>query len=298
MVALLVLIAADYALSMWMRKAQHPNNEIWDEVMSGKIDADVIALGSSRANTSFYPAVIDSVLGTSSWNLGVLGHHFTTERLRYDMFRLHNRPPRLVVQFVDPMFFSSRNGFDRVQFLPWFWDRDFRNGVRKYFGIKYLVKNSFPFFRYHGFLPWEVSSIFRQTDRGFHTYNSDKEAPFVPTYKEPFQPEQGMREIFVRMITSLQEEGVSFVLVRSPEYESIDYEPGASEALNDYMKSVSEETGAPYLDYSQMAICSDSTCFIDIWHLNLKGAKIFSDTLANDIKSIEKAGMLIQGSAR
>lgn len=290
LVALATLVAGDFALSRWMRKAHHPNNEIWDEVMEGKVDADVVAFGSSRANTSFYPPVVDSVLKTSSWNLGVLGHHFQAEDLRYKMFRLHNRKPRIVVQFVDPLFFSSEKAFDRVQFLPWFWDKEYRKSFRESFGTAFFFKNAFPFVRYHSFLPWEVASDERRTERGFHTYESDIKNPFKPVFNESFIKDENLPDQFITFILSLKKDGIKVVMVHPPEYKTIVYNKGQREALRSVMDSIANLTRTPYIDYSRMGMCSDSTNFIDIWHLNLKGAIEFSDSLANDIQRILSIG--------
>ncbi len=286
LVALAVLVVADYALSGWMRKVHHPNNEIWDEVMEGKVDADVIALGSSRANTAFYPPVVDSVLETNSWNLGVLGHHFQAEDLRYKMYRLHNRKPRLVVQFVDPLIFSSGKEFDRVQFLPWFWDKAFRKSFRDSFGSDFFFKNAFPFVRYHSFLPWEVAYDGRCTEKGFHTYEPDRKDPLNSAFKEFLAQDEDLMDRFVSFLFSLKEDGIEVVMVYPPEYKTIVYEDGQREATRSCMDSIAKLTQTPYIDYSNMVLCSDSTNFIDVNHLNLKGAIEFSDSLSNDIRRI------------
>ena len=292
LVTSVALLAGDYVLSRWMRRAHHPNSEIWYEVMEGKVDADVIALGSSRANTAFYPPVVDSVLDTYSWNLGVLGHHFEAENLRYEMFRLHNRKPRLVVQFVDPQLFYANTSFDRVQFLPWFWDRAFRKGIRENFGSGFFYKNAIPFVRYHSFLPWEVSSRDRRTERGFHTYESERDDPYTPFYQEVFFQDDDLPERFIALLRSLKKEGIAVVMVNPPEYGRIVYQEGQREAMRSCMDSIALITGTPYLDYTGMDLCADSTCFIDTWHLNLKGALVFSDSLSNDILRLRRAGAL------
>ena len=54
-----------------------------------------------------------------------------------------------------------------------------------------------------------------------------------------------------------------------------------------YIDSITRITGTPFLDFSKMDICSDSTYFIDAWHLNEKGAIVFTDTLSNEIRHLE-----------
>ncbi|MBR1488641.1 MAG: hypothetical protein IJ603_07155 [Bacteroidales bacterium] len=283
LIAVTVLTGADYVLSRGMRKAHHPNSEIWNDVMEGRVDADVVALGSSRANTAFYPPVIDSVLHTESWNLGILGNHFISEELRYEMLLRHNRSPRLVVQFVDPLTLMRDASFDRVQFLPWFWDREFRQGLRRYLGDRYFFRNAIPFFRYHSFLPWEVSADKPATLRGFYTYPPDRDDPFSPEREEFLVYESDLAARFRSFLEMLQGDGVSVLMVFPPEHKNFRYAPGQYAAVRDCFASISRETGIPFVDFSGLEMCADSTCFIDISHLNRKGAVAFSDTLAHEI---------------
>ena len=41
--------------------------------------------------------------------------------------------------------------------------------------------------------------------------------------------------------------------------------------------------GIPFLDYSGMALCRDTAFFSDKEHLNIRGADIFTDSLARDL---------------
>ena len=214
-----LFIAADWLLSRWMRKAHHPNIEIWNDVMEGHVDADVIALGSSKANTSFLPQIADSILGTRSWNLGVLGHHFQAEMLRYEMLCRFDREPNMVVQFLDPLFFMAGRNFDKVQFYPWFWNRIFLKSLNEYFGTRFVLENSIPFVRYHSFLPWEVSAKVKRTEKGFHSYKSELKRPFSPQRKEHFYREENLPDMFAKFIEELKRKGIDVVIVRPPEYE-------------------------------------------------------------------------------
>lgn len=83
-------------------------------------------------------------------------------------------------------------------------------------------------------------------------------------------------------LRELVDEGITVIFVIPPMHESLVFAHGEKQKMVDYFKSVAEERKIPFLDYSEM-FRSDSTKFNDETHLNLIGARSFSDSLANDI---------------
>ncbi len=151
LLSLVVLFAADFIISRVFRDVREPNPEIWRDVMKGEASADILISGDSRVNTDCYPPVIDSITGLRSFSGGVLGNHFTIQKLRYDMYMSHDKKPAVAVQFVDNIFFASMAKFDREQFLPWMWNTQF---LKDFFSLEpcRALELSFPWFRYHGAL--------------------------------------------------------------------------------------------------------------------------------------------------
>ena len=56
--------------------------------------------------------------------------------------------------------------------------------------------------------------------------------------------------------------------------------------VHTFYNNIAKAFDIPVLDYSNMEICSDSTYFYNAMHLNKKGSKLFSDSLANDIRRL------------
>ena len=54
-----------------------------------------------------------------------------------------------------------------------------------------------------------------------------------------------------------------------------------------YYDSLASARGIPLLDYTHMWVSNDSSYFADGMHMNRKGAIIFTDSLANDLKRLE-----------
>lgn len=65
-----ILTIADYYYSQAATKSNYFHIEAWYDLMHGKIDADVVVMGSSRAWVHINPIILDSILGVNTYNLG------------------------------------------------------------------------------------------------------------------------------------------------------------------------------------------------------------------------------------
>lgn len=278
---LFVFVVADYFYSKLLSKKNSANLEIWREVIEGKASADIIVSGDSRVNSDFFPDVIDSITGHSVYDLGEVGHHYNIQRIRLKVFREFNEKPLLLVQTVDNwLFMKEMPVFDREQFLPWMWNRVFRRVAFQSEPL-FFLSHSFPLLRYIGHKEKHYSS--RETEKGFLIRN--RMAPFqsiMNPFPIGFSCDKKNSGRFQDDLRELVDEGIKVIFVIPPMHESLVFAHGEKQKMVDYFKSVAEERKIPFLDYSEM-FRSDSTKFNDETHLNLIGARLFSDSLANDI---------------
>jgi len=77
-----------------------------------------------------------------------------------------------------------------------------------------------------------------------------------------------------------REEGIRVALVFPPLYERARFREGEKEKMFDYYNTVAADFDLPFFDGSSLAMVHDSTFFLDPGHLNAKGAKAFTDSLA------------------
>lgn len=283
-----VLLAADYCLSKVVRHADEPNFEIWRDVMSGEASTDILISGDSRVNTDCYPPVIDSVTGLRSYSCGVIGHHFTIQKIRYDMYKRYNEKPDLLVQFVDNWLYDSISKYDYQQFLPWMWNLYF---LLDFFEIdpSKTVGMSIPWYRYHGLSIRDMFHESRQSHRGY--YNFDKHRIDCPVTRLSdsdlaFRIKPRKESLFRSFLSEVSADGIKLILVMAPMYGSSEMPEDLCENIRRYFRDISEEYGIPFLDYSNMPLSDDKTMFIDGFHLNRKGSRVFSDSLASDIVNL------------
>lgn len=280
-----VLVLADSLLSRNMRGVNTYGMETWKDILEGQAGAEVLVLGDSRALNSCDREVLDSIIRHPAYNLAIVGNPFVVQEFRYRMYREHNPKPRVILHFVDDFFLSPNFSLDDpLQFLPWMWNGSFRRGFLA-FGIPVFFREAFPFFRYQGTRPWAVERHQRQSTDGFFAFE-DEVFHFSALNKRGFRYQEETDAAFRTYLQTAREEGVRVVLVLPTIYESVGFQDGDEEKMLGYYTSVADAYGLPFFDGSALEIKHDSTLFLDPGHLNAKGARVFSDTLARYLSGL------------
>ena len=256
--------------------------------MHDNINADLIILGNSRAWCQYSPQILDSVLGTNSYNIGIDGSCFNRQLVRYELYRYYiSNAPKYVIQNVEFFTLGHTVGYEREQFMPYLIYPYFRDRICQIepfsFGEFYI-----PMYRYY------VNNVYDE----FTTYDFPvKKGYFGEDNKwdgsklketEPYIQEidSNSLKMFIDYIEGLQEENIKLILVFAPIYKE-----GLSKVLN-----VEEIHGLYYdlankynlsiLDYANCWLSQDTTYFYNATHLNKQGAELFSTKLAHDLDSL------------
>lgn len=271
----------------------------WKEISDGKINADIIINGNSRALSHFNPKILDSVLKKKSYNLGIGGHPFNVQYMKYSFYLTHNSKPKYIIQNVDFGTLEKKSilGHEREQVFPYFNDKFLQKELTsfgfnkieiyvpliRYFSYQMVIKNGLlEFFRvkhyknrhsYKGFSP----------ERGIW---NPTELNKVKTIK--FLLDNKTHQLFDLYLKNCANNNIKVILVNSPVYYSAMAKVKDKTEMNKYFKNISNKYGHTYLDYTSDTMCLDTSNFTVAVHLNEKGANIFSNKFAKDIKTIVK----------
>ena len=82
----------DLFLSHNLKKStKHPAEyEVWNDIYSGQLNADIAIYGSSRAWVHINPEVLSQGLGKTVYNFGLDGQAFEIQYLRHIEYFKHN----------------------------------------------------------------------------------------------------------------------------------------------------------------------------------------------------------------
>lgn len=282
---LLALSIIDIILSKIAETSDYRCIEAWYDLMHKSIDADVIVMGNSRAWVQVDPTVLDSILETNTYNLGMDGSPINRQLHKYNVFRKHNKKPKLIIHNIDYWSLAYEVGYEKEQFFPYFWD----NAMRKEFFASEpfsFPEKYIPLYRYHGY---NLFSFLKKgagvLNKGYASYNQSwNGTAFMNVYSIPFALNDTTAVMFDKYLAMTKKESIDIVFVYSPIYSEAAKKMQDLDFMYDTYREFADKYHIPILDYSHMTLSSDTTYFMNAMHLNKLGAEIYSDSLACDIK--------------
>ncbi len=262
------------------------NYEGVNDFISNK-NNDIIVFGSSRAHHHYNTPLMSDVLDLNVYNAGCNGNGVV---LAYGYLELilENYKPKLVVFDIEPSFdidvYPQDN--NHVRYI---------DGLKPYFRhspIKSIIKDISKqewykvhsgLLRYNSNLVNVFASYYFEKDNGMKGF-----VPLSGKYIGELPNDDSEKDVDVfklkyleKLILLCQEKEVGVVFVASPRYaknSSKNLEPA---------KELCKRYDVVFLNYSEDSVfLSHKEWFKDVNHLNMDGAKVFSEIIANDIKLI------------
>lgn len=298
-------VVLDYLISNQLKKSNtHAFREypVWNDIYSGKINADLLIMGSSRAWRHIDPNVLEDSLGLSSYNLGMDGQHLPMQLWRYETFLKKNPIPKVIVYSLDFFMLTPSNElFNKDQFLPYMlFDFNAEEHLKNYIGFDYFDYRV-PLIRYCGankalFHTARISLLPKSNQKGrvkgFYAedkkWNQDFEKVKAQMTGYNATIDSAILKQFDLYIKNCKQKKIQIILVYSPEYfEGQNFVSNRKEVINAF-EELAKQNEIKLLNYSSDTISFKKSLFYNTTHLNKTGAELFSKKLASDLKSIIK----------
>ena len=292
-----VATLADYVLSKQYHQTNDYRYAVWNDIIKGGMQNDLIVVGSSRSWVHISPKILDSALNISSYNLGMDGSCIDRQIPRYKMYRKRSAKPKVIVQNVDWNSTLQNGGRDKYmmeQYYPYFFNADMRKIVigPEEFGFLELWM---PLFRYleHSNL-YKIAQDIRSLSnaeysvekgyRGFERNWDGSQLRKIDTIY--FKYNQSSLTEFCDYLDECQKDSVKVVFVYAPLYVEGLKKVANLQEFYSLFDSVAKEHNVTILDYFGNDICRDTVFFYNATHLNRRGAEIFTRMLARDLDSV------------
>ena len=301
LIALPALFAVDFIINQGLRTINFTNGCL-NDIYNSKVKADLVVIGGSRAKFQYDPAIIDSVLQTNSFNLGVSGWPFHLQNAIFQIYMQHNKKPKYIIQNIDAFTLTWRpDFFEYEQFIPYANDSIVQKFTHMLDGHFTIMERWFPLFIYN--------NHFDLMTKGFSSYFTCCRQNLNPTYKgyiphlenwdgtfDQFKKDNpgGVRFSysdttlleFKKYLEYCAQNDIKIIFVYAPTYfEEIKMINNISDIYNIY-KNLSIKYQIPILDYTNDSISYNSKYFMNSQHMNKSGSELFTKKLANDLKSI------------
>jgi hypothetical protein len=286
-------------ISSGLRRIRTSSFGAENQMMQGKINAQIIISGSSRASSHYDPRIIQAVTRLTAFNMGRNGSQTDVQVAVLRAYLEHNRKPELVIHNLDAFsFVTTREIYDPAQYVPYLDDPVLYSPLKRinpsewksrYIPLYGYVVDDMNFSWILGLKGFFGSSPREKLFSGFD--------PRAKRWSDEFQNfknnnSKGISfEIEPRGIQDLEElilickqNGIPLILVYSPEYiEMQELTNNRVEIFNKFHE-LADRYKVPLWDYSDWKYAGNRGLFQNSQHLNDQGANIFTSDLAERLK--------------
>lgn len=304
LVAFLPIVVIAYPLDSFISHYSYygPDSQILNDLYGGKAKCDIAIYGSSRAS-NINPNVIKDTLGKATYSFGIGGQNIWIQTLRHSEFIKYNGKPKLIIFSIDMRTLLQRTDTHLPnQFLPFALRNEnisrYASSYKNYKESDYYI----PLLRYTG--QWKafestLHSMFNSNHKpgiklinGY--YGHDKQWGAQPvkldkvrldTYNRNFAPES--IQLFERFLRSCAAENINVILVYTPEYVESVENISSRNGKFDIIRKLAAKHNITFLDYSKDELSYKKDLFYDAFHMNKRGAELFTSKLAAKLKTLQ-----------
>ncbi|MGE0267488.1 MAG: hypothetical protein AB7S78_03380 [Candidatus Omnitrophota bacterium] len=290
-----------YGFLSAFRRFDNEEIGIWNKVVHGTINADLVISGDSRALTAYDCRVISAVTQLSCFNLSVNGNLIDIQLARLRLLLKYNKHPKVLIQVLGRSTLELSTPSNPLQFVPFLNEIELYSALRQtenkdiFVKAKLLPLYGFSYFRIrrslnivddlfapnpsdtriNGYLP--VYSFWNLDIQQFKNMHKDGITGALST--------EGLENLKM-LIRTCRENNIKLILVTAPMYvEGRELFTNKDEILSAY-EEIARENNLPYLNYFSHPMTNNQNNFYDFQHTNILGAKVISEKLADDINSI------------
>jgi hypothetical protein len=298
LIAILV-IAMNAIITSGLRRIKTSAFGASNLIMEGKVDAQVVITGSSRALVQYDPRIIETATGHTAFNLGRNGSQTDMQAAFLKAYLAHNRKPEVVLHNLDAFtFVTTREIFDPAQYMPYLYDRSLYEASRKinpniwksrYVPLYgYVVEDmNFTWIRglggFFGLSPHEDYFLgFNPRERSwtgdFESYKA------ANPHGVHFDVDPAGIQDVVDLIQVCKQNGIQLIFVYSPEYSEMQTLTANRAEIFSQFHELANRYNIPMWDYSDWQHDGDRRFFYNSEHLNASGAAAFSTDVANRLQ--------------
>ncbi len=291
------LIVLFFSVFTWLcikglRQSEFGNLKEWKEILEGRVNAEVLVHGSSRARVHFDTHLIDSILGVNSYNAGMDGAPFDIQYIRWKAYLANNRPPQVIFQQVDlDLLDRNEQVFQKYQYIPFQYDPDLRPWLIR-FGILDKADRYVPFSVLMG--QPQAIRLGLESISGYNRHPSARYKGFEAHTGEwqgsrpddtasrkarKWIVDADLLTLFEQYIEECKALNIRLVLVYSPMYRAIDTMVEDFQSSAELYRRLAATHSIEFYDFSSTELSHNPSNFYNTTHLNKTGATAFTRRL-------------------
>ena len=272
-------------------------------VQNGNINADILIHGPCEPLWMISPDILDNITKLKSYNLSLTHSDFADNYLHLYFYLKKNKAPQYLFLYVTPESMDlNYNTFNTYRFAPYI-GNPVVDSVVKDCDRDYYKWINIPFMKY-GYYSNKIN--FDAIQGLKHYFTNRKEPYYVNGYEPPFQVKwdnhlekfiqlyphgyrfvwNDLREKYLcKLIKLAKQNNIKVYLFESPVLkEALQYQPNRIEIV-DRIKAIATKYFIVYKQFDNMKIAESREYFMSTLNTNLKGSRIFTDSLGEYINS-------------
>jgi hypothetical protein len=305
----LISYGADIFISKELKKSHHYSDgesSSWNDIYTGKVNAEIVIYGSSRAWKHFNPEMIADSLHTTAYNLGIDGHNFWLQYLRHSLLLEHNIQPKLIIHSLDIFTLQKREDlFNPDQFLPYMlFNSEIKNATIGYKGYR-LPDYQIPLVRYYGNkgAMTDAVKLYKNPSSDFFIRNKGYQGEDKPWNNDFDKAKEKMKNyeakldsatisLFDSYLAECKTKNIKIIFVYTPEYiEGQKLIKNRAEVFAQFNR-FSNKYNIPFYDFSNDSISFSKKYFYNAEHLNKTGAELLTNRIIEKLKNTNVQGIL------
>jgi len=300
-VPMALLVPLAYVTDAGLHKSRHFFYAEWNDLFDGKINADMLINGSSRAWVQISPYILDSGLGINSYNLGMDATPPDIQFERLKVYLRYNKKPKYILQEVGYVsaFFASKALPNYQQFLPYLNDTAIWRLYKDLYPNVTIVERYFPLYKYNNQLPIIKEGLMSFIGKGrvsgkykgYMGQNLNWDSSFSEAVKQNSSAfvckiEPKAVATMEAYMTLCKENGIQMILVYPPFYYEANNYIVNHELILNKLDELAKKYDIPYLDCRNTYLDSNRAYYYNSQHLNKKGSELFTQMLVGELKKI------------
>jgi hypothetical protein len=279
-----------------LRRLKTSQFGVSNKIVQGKINADIVITGSSRAVSHYDPRLIESATGHSAFNLGRNGSQTDMQLAVLKTYLKHNRKPEVIIQNLDAFsFVMTREVYDPAQYVPYLDEDDLYRALHQINPVVWRKNKYLPLYGYvvedtrfswilglRGFFGWSPHEdcFLGFNPRAGHWTDDFENFKSAHLKGTRFEIEPAGVRVMDDLIQVCHDRGIKLIFVYSPEYREMQSLTQNRPEIFAKFRELSEQHQIPIWDFSDWAHSADTDFFRNSQHLNAEGAELFSRDLA------------------
>lgn len=263
---------------------------------------NIIFIGGSRVVTHINPRIIDSITGLKCQNISIQDIGIVEYNMLLSKYlQVHQKPDAVFMNLDVNMFFTSGPLFNINDFIPYLADTliykklspyklayrskpvQYFYFLEKVFATTDYAKSKLFDFKNQLLLNIDTAIVYSNFEPRVADWSVGADLELNTPTNATWQKE-GF-DLLQQVIDRCKKESVQLVFIYSPfYYKGKTYIANFDEIFN-HIKKIADENKIPFWNYSTIDFCKSKEYFYNYSHMNYKGAKVFSNLLALDIKA-------------